>query len=243
MEQQPGHGDSRRAGSHDDGGSVRQFLFHQLQGVLQSRKDNHRRAVLVVAENGDVQLFLETFHHGKGVGARHVLDVDCPEGGSRHLCHGDDVIGIPRLDAERDGVHVAEVLEEQAFALHHGQRRPGTDVAHAQDCRAVADESEPVSLPRIFEDGFRILHDTCGGVGAPLDVGHAEVFLVPYVHRGVDPDLPPGIPVQLEGLFPVDVHCVALPPSRIFFLFSGRHSLKRGRSSLNSGVPDLPIRW
>jgi hypothetical protein len=80
-----------------------------------------------------------------------VLEVDRSERWTQAHQGFDDLVGILRVQHDRDRVQAAERLEQRALALHHGQRGRRTDVAEAEHRGAVADHGhQPVGpgIPR-----------------------------------------------------------------------------------------------
>ena len=107
-----------------------------------------RGAVLVVVEHGNVELGLQALFHLEAAGSRDVLEVDAAEAGRDRLHRRHDLVGILRRERDREGINVAELLEEHCLALHHGQRGFGADVAQAEHGRAVGDDRDHVLLRR-----------------------------------------------------------------------------------------------
>ena len=71
------------------------------------------------------------------------------------LDRADDLVRILRGEADREGVDVGELLEEDGLALHDGQRALGADVAEPEHRGAVADDGDRVALDREVPDLLR----------------------------------------------------------------------------------------
>ena len=145
--------------------------------------------MLVVVEDGDVEVLLEPLLDLEAAGGGDVLQVDAPERRGDVLHRSDDLVDVLGVQADGPGVHAAELLEEHRLALHHGERRHWADVAQAQHRRAVGHHCD-----RVLLDGERP-----GRLGLPLDgetdPGHAwrvdarEVSSAGYRRLVVDLDL------------------------------------------------------
>ena len=58
--------------------------------------------------------------------------------------------GIVGIDADGEGIHAAELLEQYGFALHHRQTGLGADVTQAQHGGAVGDNGHHVALEGVL---------------------------------------------------------------------------------------------
>jgi hypothetical protein len=101
------------------------------------------------------------------------------------------------------------VLEQQRLALHHRQRRLGTDVAQAEHRGAVGDDGHRVLLDRQVVDPGRVVGDRATHPGHTGRVGHRQVVAVVDRHAGQHLDLAAvvhevGAVEQLEHLDPVE---------------------------------------
>lgn len=175
----PGSAD---AGHHDPSPAER--LADHAQRVGQGGQDHDRGPVLVVVEHRNVEDTAEPS-----------LDLETPWGGdifkvdpAVHRREGpddlDDGIRVLGVQAYRPGVDTAEPFEQCRLALHHRDRRRGTDVAQTQDRGAVGDHGDGVAFDRqaahvlgVFSDGGTHPGDA-GGVGA------GEVVAVCERNRG-----------------------------------------------------------
>ena len=107
--------------------------------------------MLVVVEDGDVELLLEPVLDLEAARRRDVLEVDAAEG-RRDQLHGlDDLLGVVGLERDREGVDLGELLEQHRLALHHRHRGLGADVAEPEHGAAVGDHGDHVALDRQLE--------------------------------------------------------------------------------------------
>ena len=92
-------------------------------GVVEGRESYHRGAVLVVVEDRDVQFVYEAFLDLEAAGSGNVLKVDAAED-QRNVFYGrDEFLDVLGVDADGEGVNVAEGFEEDGFSLHDGKSR------------------------------------------------------------------------------------------------------------------------
>ena len=133
---------ARGAAARRDDADVLDPLVDDAQRVEERGEDDDRRPVLVVVEDGDVErlaqppLDLEAARRGD------VLEVDAAEDRRDRLDRADDLVRILRVEADREGVDAAELLEQHGLALHHGQRGLRADVAEPEHGGAVADDRD-----------------------------------------------------------------------------------------------------
>ena len=86
-------------------------------------------------------------------------------------------------DRDRNGVDPAEPLEQERFALHHGERGLGPDVPEAEDAGAVGHDRDRVPAAGEVERFLRVRLDRPGNGGDPGSVPEREVV------EGADRDL------------------------------------------------------
>ena len=87
----------------------------------------------------------------------------------------DDLVGVLGVQADRERVDAAELLEQDGLALHHGHRGLGADVAEAEDRGAVGDDGDRVALDRVLEGAVAVLVDRRADARDAGRVGAAEV--------------------------------------------------------------------
>ena len=72
-----------------------------------------------------------------------------PKVGVQELHGPHDLVRVLRVQADGEGIHPGEGLEEHALALHHGHGGLRADVAQTQDGRPVGDDGHQVPTPRV----------------------------------------------------------------------------------------------
>ena len=169
--------------------SDRSGFFTILQRVQQRGQHHHRGAVLVVVEDRDVELLAQPLLHLEAPRRGDVLEVHAAEA-RRDQLHGlDDLAHVLGGQADREGVHAGELLEEHRLAFHDRQRRLRPDVAETQHRRAVGDHGHRVLLDRQREGPLAIVPDRQAHAGHARGVGHGEVVAGPDRDLVVDLDL------------------------------------------------------
>ncbi len=197
-------GDPRSPGPVHDHRHVGKFPAGELQGVQDAREGDHRRTVLVVVKDRDVELRLEVFLDVEASRGRDVLQVDAPEGGGDQSHRLDDHIGVFGVHADGESVDAGEALEEDAFPLHHGQRRVGADVAEAQNGGAVGDDGHHVALAGNVIYGIGIPLDLPAGFRHAGRVDQRQVLHGLHGNPAFNGELATVFPVKLKG-FPEKV--------------------------------------
>ena len=112
-----------------------------------------------------------------------------PKIGRDRLHGAHDLVHVLGGERDRERVHAREGLEDEALALHDGQRRLGPDVAQAQHRRAVGHHRHRVLLDREVVDLLRVVVDGHADARHPRGVGHREVVACLDRHPAVDLDL------------------------------------------------------
>ena len=172
-----------------------------LSALIEAGERDARGALLVVVPHGDLALLAQRVEDAEALGLGDVLEVDAAEAGLHELDELDELVRVLGVDHEREAVDAAEVLEEQALALHHRHAGLGADVAHAEHARAVADDGHRVGLVGVLVDLLGILLDVEAGSGDAGRVPDAEVLEVAHaaLERGLD--LAAVERVELHGVF------------------------------------------
>ena len=80
-----------------------------------------------------------------------------------------------RAEADREGVHVGELLEQHRLALHHRHCGLGADVAEAEHRAAVGDDGDGIALDRVLERHRPVGRDLLANPRDPRRVGHRKV--------------------------------------------------------------------
>src|SRR5699024_3687085 len=92
------------AGDHDAG--VLDVLVDHAQRVVECGEGDDRGAVLVVVEDGDVQLLLEPGEDLEAAGSGDVLEVDAAVDRGDRPDDADDLLGVGGVEADGPGVDV-----------------------------------------------------------------------------------------------------------------------------------------
>jgi hypothetical protein len=141
---------------------------------VEGRQYYDRRPVLVVVEDGNIQLLLEPLLDLETPGGRDVFQVYAAEARGYILYRTYDVLGACTLQADWVSIHVSELLEEHRFTLHHRHCRLWPHLPEPQNRRPVGDYRDGVSLYGEVERlrgvfSYRLAHP-----GDPRRVGHRE---------------------------------------------------------------------
>ena len=97
-----------------------------------------------------------------------VLEVDAAEARRQPDDGLDDLLDVGGVEADRDGVDAAELLEQHRLALHHRHRGGRADVAEAEHRGAVGDDGDRVGHPGVVLGQRRVRGD---GLADPGDAG------------------------------------------------------------------------
>ena len=183
-------------GSHehlDDGGTgstgavqhdmhILHLLAHHAQGVDEGRGDHDGRAVLVIVEHGDVQFLFQRFFDLKALGALDVLQIDAAEGGRNGLAGCDHFFGAVGVDADGEGIHPAELLEQHGLALHDRQTGFRADIAQTQHGSAVGNDGHHVALESVLIHIVGVCLDLAAGLSHAGGIGGGQVVAGLYFH-------------------------------------------------------------
>jgi hypothetical protein len=153
--------------------------------------------VLVVVEDGDVEVLDELLLDLEAARRGDVLQVDPSERGGDVLHRLHDLRRLLGVEADREGIDVGELLEQHRLALHDGHCRLGPDVAEPQNGRPVGDDGNRVGLDRVLERLLAVRGDRLAHPRDPGRVGHREV--VAGLQRQVQPGVDLAASVDVEG--------------------------------------------
>src|SRR5450759_5893953 len=133
--------------------------------------------MLIVVEDGDVQLFLKPSLDLEAHRRRDVLQVDSTESGSDRLTYRHELLNARGTHTDGVGIDVRELLEQHRLALHHRHGRLRADVAETEHGCAVGQHSNRVRLDGVVPHHLGMLRD-----------------------RGTDPADTRGVPVSYTHL-------------------------------------------
>src|SRR3989441_9639883 len=149
----------------------------------------------------------------------------------------DDLVGVLRIQADRERVHAREGLEDHGVAFHDRQRGMGAAIAQAEDLRAVRDDRDGVAPAGVFERGDRVLVDGQAGLGHARGVDEAQDRPVSDGHLALDAD---DAAVALAGLQLIVRHTTLVYIVLRSFNFARRCVIA---STLCSSAPDADCRY
>ena len=132
--------------------------------------------MLIVVEYRDIADFFESAFDFKASWRGNILQIHAAEASGYQ---GDGVyngIHVVGAYAERNCVHVAEFLEEGAFALHNGHARLRTDIAQTQHRRAVGYYRDKVGTAREVIAFVYILLNFKAGLCHSRRIGEREIL-------------------------------------------------------------------
>ncbi len=185
---------------YDEADLIHPF-FNDFQRVEKPGERDDRSAVLIVMENRDIADFLKPALDLKAARRGYILEVDAAEAAREQRNGPYDIVRFLGADAERDGIHAAELLEEHALALH--DRHPGlrANVAEAENRGAVGDDRHGVPPASQLVALGEILLDLKTGCGDARRIGQRKGFRRIDGHLGVDRQLSAPFVMRFQGFF------------------------------------------
>ncbi len=177
-DQQVEAGERRRTRTRGDDLDRGDVLAGELEPVEDRRRDDDRRAVLVVVEDRDLHLLAQLTLDLETLGRLDVLEVDAAEGRLQRRDDVDHALDRRRVDLDVEDVDAGELLEEDGLALHHrlGGERP--DVAETEHRRAVGDDGDEIAARGVVLRPIRIVLDRQTGRRDARRIGERQVALV-----------------------------------------------------------------
>jgi hypothetical protein len=151
------------------------MLLDHAERVQQRREDHDRRPVLVVVEDRDLERRPQPLLDFEAARGGDVLEIDAAEHGRNRLHGAHDLVGVGRVEADRERVDARELLEQHRLPLHHGQRRRRADVAEPEHRRPVRDDGNRVPLDREVPDSFGVVRDRAGDASDTGRVRHGQI--------------------------------------------------------------------
>ena len=163
-------------GAVDNDAAVFLFLSGELHGIDDTGKNNNGRSVLIVMEDRNVHGLLQTAFDFKTARRADILQIDSAEGGLQALNGLYDLVHILRFQADREGIHPAEFLEQNGLALHNRHRSLWADVAKSQNRGSIADNRNGILLQGIGIGFLRILMDDLAGLCNARCIGKRQIL-------------------------------------------------------------------
>ena len=170
-------GQARRPGAGQHHLDLVQLLAGDVDGVDQTGGRDDGGAMLVVMEDWDIQQVLKLALDDETFRGLDVLQIDAAPGVADVLDHGDELVGVGRLDLDVEAVDVGEPLEQDRLALHHRLGRHVAQIAQAQDGGAVRDHGDQIALGGVIVGLVRILGDGQDRHGHARRIGQRQVAL------------------------------------------------------------------
>ena len=167
-------GGRRRARAVEDDTDVREPLADKLERIGESRQRDDGGAVLIVVEDGDIAACLEPALDFKAAGRGDILQIHTAEAACQQAHSVDDLVHVFTAHAQRNRVHAAEGLEQNALALHDGHARLGADVAETENGSTVGDDGDGIPAARELVALVHVLLDLQTGRGDAGGVGKTQ---------------------------------------------------------------------
>ena len=186
-------------------------LAHYFQGVEHTGQHDDSGAVLVIVENGNVQVALQFGFDLEALGAADVLQVDAAESRGNGLDGRDNFLFGLGVQADGERVHAAKLLEQHTLALHDRQAGFGADVAQAQHGGAVGHNGHSAAFHRVGVYVIGVGLDLAAGLGHAGGVGGGQGIAVFAGGQALHGDLAGIFAVKFQGSFVV-IHDVYLVP-------------------------------
>ena len=143
--------DAGRARAVDDQADLADVLAHDLHGVQERRAGDNGGAVLVVVKHRDGHRLPQGLLNVEAFRSLDVFQVDSAAGGFEELAEFDDVFRVLRANFQIKDIDIGKALEEDAFAFHHRLAGQRSDVAQAQNGRAVGNHRHQVARARCIQ--------------------------------------------------------------------------------------------
>ena len=145
--------------------------------------------MLVIVENGDIAALLELALYLKAARRRDILKVHAAKRACKKIDGVYDLVNILAADAQRNGIDAAELLKQQAFALHDRHSGLGAYITEAENGRSVGDNGDGIPASRKLIAFVYILLYLKAGRGNAGCVGKAERLAIICLHTRGDLDL------------------------------------------------------
>ncbi len=163
------------AGADEGDTNIFQLLAHDPESVDEAGQRDGRRSLLIIVPDGDLAFIPQGIQDSEALGLGDVLQVYATERRLEHLDRLDELIGVLGIQHDRDGIHTAQVLVQQGFALHDRQAGLGANVAQPQHPRPIADDGHGVPLAGVLVYQVGFLDDGPTGRSHPRRVPDGEI--------------------------------------------------------------------
>ena len=180
-------------------------LAREFAGIDDAGGGNDGGAVLVIVEDGNIEIFAQLLLDDEAIGALDVLEIDAAEAGAEAAHAFDEGLGVALIHLDIDGIHVGEALEEHRLAFHHRLGRHGPEIAKAQNGGAVRDHRDHIALGGVIVGEVGILGDRLHRRGHARAVGQRQIALGRHGLGGGHRQFSGlGIAVEVQGFFVID---------------------------------------
>ena len=182
------NGNACRARAVDNDVNIFNFFVCKLERVQKRRRRNDRRTVLIVVENGNIQLFFQSRFNFKTTGRGNVFQIHAAKRACQQLDRLDNLFRIFRTNTERISVYVAERLKQRALTFHNGHTRFGADIPKAKHRRTVGNNGNGVPTTGEIKTLFHVFVDCQTRFGNAGGIRQGQMFSVLYAYTGYDFD-------------------------------------------------------
>ena len=133
--------------------------------------------MLVVVEDGNVELGLKRAFDRKTFRRADVFQVDAAEGRRDRGNNTHHLLRIVRVDLDVEHIDVGETLEEHALAFHHRLGGQGPAVAQPQNGRPVGHHGYEIALGGVVVGRLGVAFDFEHRLGHAGGIGQGQVAL------------------------------------------------------------------
>ena len=141
--------------------------------------------MLVVVHHGNVECALQTLLDVETFGCLDIFEVDASESGGNALHCLTELLWVFFVYLNVEDVYATIYLEEKSLAFHHWFAAHRSDVAKAEYCRSIGDDSYQVALVCIPIGIVWVLLNLQAWIGYPRRIGQREVCLCTISLRGL----------------------------------------------------------
>src|SRR5262249_31669109 len=127
-----------------------------------------------------------------------VLQVDAAEDRRDQANGANDVFDVLTGQADGEGVHAGELLEQNGLPFHDRNRGRGAEIADPEDGRAVGNDGNGVVLEREVEDSLRIAMDLVTNGRDAGCVGETQIPSTLQLHLTADGQFPVQRVMQID---------------------------------------------
>ncbi len=170
---QAGH--ARRPCAEPDDPDILRALARDPQRILGRRRDHDGGAVLIVVKHRNAHPFAADPLDGEAFGRLDVFEIDRPEGWLQPAHQIGKRLGVGLVHLKVKTINPGEFLEQDSLALHHRLGGLRTDIAKAQNRRAVGYYRDEVALGGEAGCGARIFCNCSAGFGHAGRIGARQV--------------------------------------------------------------------